>query len=81
MKKRSKFIIVKGLISNQDPFHTDSQLQLQLERYGNEIQMRKMLVQELCGAKAEFITLPDLAMAYRVVFELESLPKRIGRER
>ena len=55
--------------------------QLPLRRSSNEIQMRKMLVAELCGAKAECITLPDLAMAHRVVSGLESLPKRIGRAR
>jgi hypothetical protein len=56
----------------------DSQLKLQLRRDSNEIQMRKMLVAKLCGAKAEFTTLTDLAMAHRVVFGLESIPKRIG---
>ena len=50
-------------------------------RYSNEIQMRKMLVAELCGAKTGCTTLPDLAMAHRVVSGLESLPKRIGREK
>lgn len=40
-----------------------------------------MLVPELCRAKAEFTALPDLAMAHQVVSGLESLPKRIGRER
>jgi len=40
--------------------------------------MFKMQVSELCGAKAEFTTRPDLAMAHRVVSGLESLPKRIG---
>jgi hypothetical protein len=50
-------------------------------RYSNEIQMRKMLVAELCGTKAGCTTVPDLAMAHRVVSGLESLSKRIGRER
>jgi hypothetical protein len=36
---------------------------------------------DLCGAKAEFITLPNLAMAHRMVSGLESLPERIGREK
>jgi hypothetical protein len=43
--------------------------------------MRKMPIAELCGAKTEGTNLKDLAMAHRVVSGLESLPKRIGRER
>lgn len=46
--------------------------------HDSEIQMCKLQVSELCGAKAQFITCPDLAMAHRVVSGLESLPKRIG---
>ncbi len=46
--------------------------------HDSEIQMCKMQVSELCGAKAKLITCPDLAMAHRVVSGLESLPKRIG---
>ncbi len=45
--------------------------------YDSEIQMCKMQVSELCGAKAKFITCSDLAVAHRVVSGLESLPKRI----
>jgi len=46
--------------------------------HDSEIHMRKLLVSELCGAKAEFSTRSDLAMAHRVVSGLESLQKRIG---
>jgi hypothetical protein len=46
--------------------------------HDSEIHMCKMQVSELCGAKAKFISCPHLAMAHRVVSELESLPKRIG---
>jgi hypothetical protein len=47
----------------------------------SEIKMREMQVSGLCGAKAEFTIGQDLEMAHRVVSGLESLPKRIGRER
>jgi hypothetical protein len=40
--------------------------------------MRKLQIEELCGAKAQFITVSDLALAHRLVSRLESLPKKIG---
>jgi hypothetical protein len=43
--------------------------------------MRNMLVSRLCGTKSELATCQDLAVAHRLVSRLESIPKRIGRER
>jgi hypothetical protein len=60
---------------------SSGQLKLQLMRYSNEIQMRKMQPTKLFREKAEFTTRPDLAMAHRVVSGMESLPKEISRGR
>jgi hypothetical protein len=46
-----------------------------------EILMRNLLVSRLCGTKSELATYQDLAVAHRLVSRLESIPKRIGRER
>ncbi len=43
--------------------------------------MRNLLVSRLCGTKSELATCQDLAVAHRLVSRLESIPKRIGRER
>jgi hypothetical protein len=46
--------------------------------HDNEIEMRNMLVSELCGAKAEFSTSSALATAHYVLSGVESLSKGIG---
>jgi hypothetical protein len=46
-----------------------------------DILMRNMLVSGLFGTTSELAACQDLAMAHGLVSRLESIPKRIGRER